>query len=337
MGQAEISSEFEYSASFLRILIPGIIAVTLASILAALNYSNYISVLKESIDKSVWVVLSTGVVFIVVSMLVGLIINVFNTRLTMVLEGYPLELEGYPLELNPKKYLFCWNEAPGKDNQRLIRSLKDNFGINWVEKAEISKTIDNKTIRIVSGEKYVEITLDENRKKALLKIIDKQIYNLQIKEENGKLNIYQDKYLFGWDEIPGNDCKRLLTLLKDNFGINWVGKAEISKTIDNKTIRVFKDYKSIEIKLNEDKKNANLRIIDNQIYKLQIKEKDCRLNVYQKKIGILRKNQWEKFERFRTTYKSAEQDSIEKGNAYTNLYNYYSHCLYSKTEENKLE
>jgi hypothetical protein len=89
MGEAEISSEFEYSASFLRILIPGVITVILVSFLVV--YFQYISFFKESVFKSVWDILPLGVTFLVVSMLVGLIIYVFITPLTVTLEGYTLE------------------------------------------------------------------------------------------------------------------------------------------------------------------------------------------------------------------------------------------------------
>lgn len=91
MGEAEISSEFEYSASFLRILIPGIIVVTLISFLLILNYPQYVSIFKEWIIKSVWAVLPIGAIFIIVSIIVGLSISVLNIPLTMVLEGYYLE------------------------------------------------------------------------------------------------------------------------------------------------------------------------------------------------------------------------------------------------------
>ncbi len=171
MGDAEISSEFEYSASFLRILIPGIIAVTIASILLVLNYSSYILIFKESIGESIWVLLPIGVIFVLISMFVGLIINVFNTRLTRILEGYPI---GF---------------------------------------------------------------LDEIRKK-----------------------------------VP-------------------------------------------------------------QIYHRLIKKEKNQLDVHQKKIGILKRKQWEKYDRYRTTFKTEEPDSIEKASAYTNLISYYSHCLDKKTKD----
>ena len=92
MGEAEISSEFEYSASFLRILMPGIIMTTLVSFLLILNYSQCVFFLNKLIAESVWALLPIGATFVFVSMLIGLIINVFIIPLTRVLEGYTLEL-----------------------------------------------------------------------------------------------------------------------------------------------------------------------------------------------------------------------------------------------------
>jgi len=111
MGETQITSEFEYSASFLRILIPGIIFVTLISFLLILNNLQYISILKEWITKSVWDILPIGTIFIIVSIIVGLLISVFIIPLTMVLEGYYL---GYYQKSN------------------FVHALKDKFqGKQW--------------------------------------------------------------------------------------------------------------------------------------------------------------------------------------------------------------
>jgi hypothetical protein len=92
MDKAGISSKFEYSASFLRILIPGITSVALAAFIVILNYPDYISCLKGLIAESVWTLLPVGVTFLFASMFIGLMINVFITPLSRILEGYTLEL-----------------------------------------------------------------------------------------------------------------------------------------------------------------------------------------------------------------------------------------------------
>lgn len=98
-------------------------------------------------------------------------------------------------EFSKFNYLFSWGGIPGNDSQRLIRFLSDDLNINWVDNAKIIKTDDNRTIRIFTEEKSVEIILDENMEKALLKTSDVQTYNLQVRKDNGKLNIYKDEEL----------------------------------------------------------------------------------------------------------------------------------------------
>jgi hypothetical protein len=99
MSGTEISSEFEYSASFLRILLPGVTFVTSASVLVFGYYaSTYTSILEKLIAVPVWGILSAGVIFFVISIFAGFCINVFNPRLTKILEGYILEQ-------HPKSYI----------------------------------------------------------------------------------------------------------------------------------------------------------------------------------------------------------------------------------------
>lgn len=98
-------------------------------------------------------------------------------------------------------YLFSWDKVPGKDNNQLLGFLKNTFDISWVENAKIIKSEDDRTIQILAGEKSVEITLNESVDKAVLKISDDRTYSLQVKEENGRLNIYKSS------SSQGNDNK----------------------------------------------------------------------------------------------------------------------------------
>lgn len=93
--------------------------------------------------------------------------------------------------LKENSYLFSWNNVPGKDNDELLNYLNDDHGINWVECADICKSDDDKTIRIFKDEKSIEIVINKNEMKAILIISDNRTYDLEIKKENGKLNIYE--------------------------------------------------------------------------------------------------------------------------------------------------
>ncbi|RCV65779.1 hypothetical protein C5S53_02040 [Methanophagales archaeon] len=88
-------------------------------------------------------------------------------------------------------YLFSWDNVPGDHNDKLKKYLKGNFDIVWAENATIKKSYDGKTIRIITDENSAEIEINEEKEKATLKINDGRTYDLKIKNENGKLNIYQ--------------------------------------------------------------------------------------------------------------------------------------------------
>ena len=54
-----------------------------------------------------------------------------------------------------------------------------------------------------------------------------------------------DGYLFSWDEVPGNDSRRLLKYLENNLNIDWAKNAEIEKSDDGKAITVTNGKNSL--------------------------------------------------------------------------------------------
>ena len=99
------------------------------------------------------------------------------------------------------KYLFTWDDVPGSDSERLKQHLVDEYGIGWVESAEITKTGDDKiTIKGV-GENKVEITRDErDTGKMDVKIsgdIDPghRVKDFKVKEKNGEIRIHESTWL----------------------------------------------------------------------------------------------------------------------------------------------
>ena len=155
-----------------------------------------------------------------------------------------------------------------------LRFLKDELDIGWAENAEISEYDDGKNIRIFKGKNSATIKLDEEGEEATLKISDGRTYYL--KWEGDILTIYKlwveipkNKYLFSWDNVPGNDRERLLRFLKDELDIGWAENAEISEYDDGKNIRIFKGKNSATIKLDEKKEEATLKIHDGETYYLK--------------------------------------------------------------------
>ncbi len=89
------------------------------------------------------------------------------------------------------RYLFSWDEVPGKGNRRFIEFLKQEFDISWVKTAKIEK-IDNGIIvtDITDKEKYISLGLNNEKTKVNLKIDDGRSAELVAISEYSKLNIY---------------------------------------------------------------------------------------------------------------------------------------------------
>ncbi len=102
----------------------------------------------------------------------------------------------------------------------------------------------------------------------------------------------EDIYLFTWENVPGNQSNRLLNSLKNDFNIIWAENAQISKDED-KTIHVFTDENSIELKLYNDSAQSWVSSLGLWI----IKENGTN-NVYHKKY----QNEYEISERYYAVY-----------------------------------
>ena len=145
-------------------------------------------------------------------------------------------------EITDSTYLFSWNNVPGNDSERLIKFLRDNHNIGWAESAEIRKSDDGKTIRIVTDENSAEIVIDDTEETATLKIGDGIIHDLKAKNENGKLNIY-DAIIVEFDQVDtfifvtdGNTLIPLEKFLKTTWPIHLsnIIKGSREKTYDDK-------------------------------------------------------------------------------------------------------
>ncbi|PWB50717.1 MAG: hypothetical protein C3F06_11660 [Candidatus Methanoperedenaceae archaeon] len=91
---------------------------------------------------------------------------------------------------NENKYLFCWDEIPGNDSIKLIEFLERDFGINWVKKESIEKSEDGRTISFSEGTNSLSFRLNNQKTRAILKINDVRVYELVVKIENNRLNLY---------------------------------------------------------------------------------------------------------------------------------------------------
>ncbi len=108
------------------------------------------------------------------------------------------------------------------------------------------------------------------------------INNLQISFSRVHVSVQLapgERYLFTWDEIPGNDDIKLIEFLKENFSIDCLEAPKIEKTDDDMTIKVSTEKKSFSLKLNDEKTKVNLETKDGAdefITKIESKK----INVY---------------------------------------------------------
>ena len=86
-----------------------------------------------------------------------------------------------------------------------------------------------------------------------------------------------ERYLFSWDNVPGNENERLIKYLKDKFDINGV---EISKSRDDMTLSISEDETLAKIIMDGKKKKASLKICDDRTSNLKVKTEESMLNIY---------------------------------------------------------
>jgi hypothetical protein len=98
----------------------------------------------------------------------------------------------------PNRYVFSWEDIPGRDEGRLRDLLINKLGIDWANIAKIEKVGDGKTIK-VSGEKNsLSLNLNDKNTKVILEIDDLIRDELIAKNENGELKIYPNSMLTIW-------------------------------------------------------------------------------------------------------------------------------------------
>ncbi|ODS40874.1 hypothetical protein BEH94_03070 [Candidatus Altiarchaeales archaeon WOR_SM1_SCG] len=86
------------------------------------------------------------------------------------------------------KYLFNWNDVPGKDDEKLKYHLANTLELDWVKNVVIRKK-DYKTITVTKDENSLEIELNEKKDRVTLKNSDGKTHNYIVEQKGGKLNI----------------------------------------------------------------------------------------------------------------------------------------------------
>ncbi|TFH40365.1 MAG: hypothetical protein E4G94_09695, partial [ANME-2 cluster archaeon] len=96
----------------------------------------------------------------------------------------------------------------------------------------------------------------------------------------------EEKSLFCWDDIPGNDNARLLEFLKDKYKIKWAKTEDITKTEDGNIIKVSFEENTLSFRLNIEKGKAYLQIGDGGTYGFIVQAENNKLNIYEDTIPL---------------------------------------------------
>jgi hypothetical protein len=85
--------------------------------------------------------------------------------------------------------------------------------------------------------------------------------------------------LFNWNNISENDYKLLIEYLNDNFENSGIEPSQIEKSRDCKTISISTGRRSLLLKLNDEKTNANLEINAVSVRDFTVETEGDKLNV----------------------------------------------------------
>jgi hypothetical protein len=85
--------------------------------------------------------------------------------------------------------LFIWQNVhkTGPDNEKLRKFLKSQFKWDWLDNARITKTEDDNTIELSYGMNTARISMDKERKRAILKFKGRKEYELFLDKDDDKL------------------------------------------------------------------------------------------------------------------------------------------------------
>ncbi|PKP58390.1 MAG: hypothetical protein CVT88_07375 [Candidatus Altiarchaeales archaeon HGW-Altiarchaeales-1] len=93
------------------------------------------------------------------------------------------------------KYLFDWDDVPGKDDKKLKDFLKERFYISWVKNAKIEKSKKNgeeviSVVSAVDSQKFVNLRYKKDEYKVTLKTDKNLCDELIVRKEDNLLKIY---------------------------------------------------------------------------------------------------------------------------------------------------
>jgi len=116
------------------------------------------------------------------------------------------------------KYMFSWDEIPGKGEERLIGFLAKKLDIDWVKTAKIERIDNGKTIKVSDEKSSLSLKLNDKITEVILEIDDLRRDEFMAKMENGKLNIYHRDISKEIEEVV-QLCNQLIALNQDRLNL----------------------------------------------------------------------------------------------------------------------
>jgi hypothetical protein len=171
--------------------------------------------------------------------------------------------------------LKSYSKSSIEDTREKLKILKQNPVSN--KRPTDKKEIEQKIKELENQLEMLESVEHEISKSAkLLYVISPHRYEVLKKNKSEEFykSVSDMCYSFSWDDIPGDGSKRLLQYLINDHGISWAESAKIRKSEDGKTIHIFKDKKSVKIKINEKREKATLRIRYGITHDLKVERKN---------------------------------------------------------------
>jgi len=89
-----------------------------------------------------------------------------------------------------------------------------------------------------------------------------------------------EKYLFSWDEVPGDNNDKLIDFLDEKYSVEFAKGVKIEKINEGRKIKISDGKNSSLICLNKDKNKAVLEIDNNKTYNFTVKMENGKLNIY---------------------------------------------------------
>lgn len=178
------------------------IGVALAGILYAIVRINEVDP-SYKLNKSIYLVIFLFII-VVIALFWALLLLCGHLP---ILDKIAMKIEELQRDILFKKmgdkYLFCWDDIPGSDTNKLKEFLIKNFNVKWIKSAKIEKKDNGMTIQLSAGsifKKSLSLVLNDEKTTAILTIND-VVDEFIVKVDEDKLKVFEPELKYRFREI----------------------------------------------------------------------------------------------------------------------------------------